>query len=328
MTGPSLALRVGVIGTGPQVDTHVETWSAVGALPATFPTYRDTVTEATSRGGTDTAKLTTFLGTVDVVDICSTPYDRIDTVLAAAAARKPTMCESPVFCSRNDATRVIDAFDRAGVAFFVVQRLQLRPEYVTAEKTVTGGEIGKPAVLRLSDLAPRPAHASTGARFGGIFTKLMVDDFDFARRIAGDAKTVFARSASGNVDYAIALIKHCHGAITHLEASWIDPSQDARTSIEIACSRGLILSRSDTTASVKSRQNLGPGKLSSAQMWSRVPDRLLLAKTQQFTAALQSWVDAKATVLDALAALKLAEAAEESARTGRPVTITAPHGDR
>ena len=69
---------------------------------------------------------------------------------------------------------------------------------------------------------------------GGIMLDLMVHDLDYARWIAGEVESVFAKSISSahpdaSLDYGLAILKHRNGTISHIEGSWAYPPPLFRT---------------------------------------------------------------------------------------------------
>ena len=84
---------------------------------------------------------------------------------------------------------------------------------------------------------------------------LMIHDFDYARWVAGEVTTVYAKSIlsrrpDAGVDHGLAILTHASGAISHVEGSWAYPPPTFRTAFEIACERGLLAHDSAATAPI------------------------------------------------------------------------------
>ncbi|WP_205862473.1 Gfo/Idh/MocA family oxidoreductase [Planosporangium thailandense] len=320
--------RVGIIGTGFMGTTHAAAWHAIGATPSAF-LDRQGADDALPRqyGAEVFTELDAFLGAVDVVDICAPTHLHADLALAAAAAGKPTLCEKPLSLDVAEGMRVIDAFDRASVPLQVAHLLRFSPEYRAVRDAVVNGEIGRPAVLRLSRLSFAPDRGADSwfadeSRSGGLFFDLMIHDLDYARWVAGDVVSVYARSVGGAKDHGIAILKHASGAITHVEASWANPAPVFRTLLEVAGSRGMITFSSDNTSPLTLRLHK-----KAEDVTTGLGDVALAANP--FEVELQHFLDVVAgarqpvlTALDGLAAVQLADAARRSARTGQPVSIS------
>ena len=91
-----------------------------------------------------------------------------------------------------------------------------------------------------------------------IFFELMICDLDYARWVAGDVASVYAARSGGGPGYALAVLKHHGGAITHVEASWAKPLVRTITEVEIAGSLGLVGFRSEATRPISLRIDPGP----------------------------------------------------------------------
>src|SRR4029453_10919086 len=135
------------------------------------------------------------------------------------------------------------------------------PEYALAKSLVQSGEVGRPGVLRLSRGSFRPKKP-VGNWFldfdksGGLLLDMMIHDFDYARWVAGEVESVFARSIGSSVsdapvDYGMAILTHTGGALSHVTGAWSYPPPTFRTRLEIAGDGGLIEFDSADTAPVE-----------------------------------------------------------------------------
>lgn len=325
--------RVGLIGTGFMGSVHAAAWRAIGAPVAALlvPPGRERPVDPALTGAEVHTDVEAFLAAADIVDICTPSDTHVELALAAAAAGRPTLCEKPLSLEVAEALRVVAAFERAGVTLQVAHVVRFFPEYVAAREAVVRGEVGDPAVLRLSRLtfAPDRGPGSWFAderRSGGLFFDLMIHDLDVARWIGGDVTTVYARASGGPRSHGIAVLTHASGAISHVEASWAEPAPVFRTRLEIAGAHGIITCDSDETAPIVARLHTEQGAGTTA-----LADVSLAANP--FEAELAHFLDVIAgadpvlTPLDAVAAVQLAAAARLSARDGVPVSIDRVRGE-
>lgn len=327
MAGSGGSPRVGLIGTGFMGSVHAAAWRAIGApvtsvlVPAGGPLPSDPALAGAEVHG----DLDVFLGAVDVVDICTPSDTHVGLALAAAAAGRPTLCEKPLSLDADDALRLVIAFERAGVLLQVGHVVRFFPEYVAARNAVARGEVGDPAVLRLSRLTFAPDRGPDSwfadeRRSGGLFFDLMIHDLDVARWIAGDVTSVYARASGGARSHGIAVLTHASGAISHVEASWAEPAPVFRTRLEVAGSRGIVAFDSAETTPLVARLHQREAAASTA-----LADVTLTANP--FEAELAHFLDVLAgaapvlTARDAVAAVEVAAAARISARDGVPVPI-------
>jgi predicted dehydrogenase len=327
-------LRVGVVGAGFIGETHVAAWAAEGIRAVIHDVDADRAAALAERHGARVAgSLDELFGAVDVVDVCTPTHLHADVAIAAARAGRHVICEKPMARTLSDAEAMLAAARDAGVRLFVAHVVRFFPEYVAARQAVMDGAIGAPGVLRLTRASFRPRQPAghwffDHARSGGIVLDLMVHDLDYARWVAGDVVAVHCRSASvaqpdAGVDHAVAILTHRSGAISHVSASWGYAPPTFVTSFEIAGSHGLIEHSSTTTAPVMPSLLAGAadGGLTAIADTGLAGDpfRLELA---EFAGAIRDGMEARIGPADGLEALRLALAADESARTGAVVRLT------
>ena len=333
-------VRVGVVGSGFMGGVHADAWRAAGA-PVTSVLTRPGGSGAALADRHD-ASLTedwdTFLDGVDVVDLCTPTHLHHEQVLRVARAGRAAVVEKPLARTAAQAQELVETCEALGVPLLVGHVLRFFPEYARAKEVVDRGDIGTPAVLRLSRNRSLPAKDG-GSWFlddeksGGLVLDLMIHDLDYAAWVAGPVTSVYARSIRGarpaaDVDHAVALLQHADGAITHLEASWAHPPAVFRTYLEIAGTAGLLQADSDRTVALRpALRDPSPDEpvpLPGSPM-SRSPFELQM---RHLLDVLDGTAEPVVTPHEALAAVRAAEAAVESIRTGRPVHLPLEEGAR
>ena len=328
-------MRVGIVGTGFMGRTHAAAWSHTPATIAGYISKRTASSEVLIEkyGGKSYPDLAELLSDVDIVDICSPTHLHYEMVLEAAAAGCDIICEKPIARTLAQAQEMITACTEAGVKFFVAHVVRFFPEYAAAKAKVQSGEIGQPAVIRLTRGTFQPKKAIDNwfldfEKSGGMMLDLMIHDLDYARWVAGEVDTVFARNiqhshTDATVDHGLVILQHTNGTISHIEGSWAYPAPLFRTRLEIAGSNGWINYDSEETAAIglhlhkHGREETPDVPLPSSPL-SEDPF------TSQIRSAYNSIAgDLPIAVagLDGAAALQLALAAIESASSGQPVRI-------
>jgi predicted dehydrogenase len=337
MTSPMRAygadgLRVGVAGAGFVAKIHLAAWRRLGvARLVVYDVHPDRASQAATDAGAEIAiSLPELIGGVDVVDICTPTDDHRATAEAAAAAGRHVICEKPIARSIGDALALTDACRRVGVRLFVAHVTRYFPEYVAARAAVAAGRIGRPAVLRLRRESSRPSKAATSwifddARSGGMILDLMIHDFDFARWIAGDVASVMARhvrdASDCDVDYAVAILRHASGALSHVTGAWSYPPPVFRTGFELAGDAGLIEYESVDQQPIARYLPPGTGEEFLGLPASPLADDPFMLELGDFARALNTGAAPRVSADDGIAALQIALAAVESSRLGRPVRI-------
>jgi predicted dehydrogenase len=273
-----------------------------------------------------------MLANVDVVDICAPTHLHHAMVLKAAAAGKDIVCEKPLARTMAQGQEMLAACQSARVRLLVAHVVRFFPEYAQAKALVDRGEIGQPAVVRLTRGTFRPKKASDNwfvdfEKSGGMMLDLMVHDFDYARWLAGEVESVFAKNISAAhpaapIDYGLVILKHRNGAISHVEGSWAYPPPLFRTRFEIAGSDGWLQFDSGQATAIS---------LQLHQQTTDAPDVPLPSSplsespyTTQIKAFYQALVNdapVRVSAVDGLAALQIALAAIESAQTGEAINL-------
>ena len=258
-------MRVGIVGAGTMGQAHAAAWRNLASKGAELTGFQSRSNSAEmlaqQYGVKHYGDYAALLADVDIVDLCvPTDVHKAMTVQAARAG-KQVICEKPIALTLDDGRAMIDACEQAGVHLFIAQVLRFVPEYASAQAVVASGQIGKPAVIRLTRASYKPRKAVDNwfvdeVRSGGMILDLMIHDYDYARWIAGDVTRVYARSAramrpDAEGDYALVTLRFASGAIAHIEGGWVYPPGFFRTSIDIAGTDGLLEWSSDRTHPVQ-----------------------------------------------------------------------------
>ena len=327
-------MKVGIAGVGFMGTAHAAGWAATDATIAGFLADRSGSAQqlAAQYGARVYPSYDVLLDDVDVVDICTPTHTHAELALMAARAGKHIVCEKPLARAVAQAQQVVAACAEAGVTLLVAHVLRFSPEYTLAKARVDANEIGRPAVLRLSRGSYQPQKPVGNwfldeALSGGIMLDLMIHDLDYARWVAGEVESVFAKSIGTSapgapIDHAMALLKHTSGAISHVAASWAYPPPIFRTSLEIAGAGGLIEFSSAATNPIEVLLRTEGSRASDVAL----PDNALsespyTAQIKSFYETLAHGAPPRLTAQDGLAAVQIALAAIESARTGKAVFL-------
>jgi len=254
-------------------------------------------------------------------------------VLQAAAAGKHIICEKPLALTVADAKEMVETCEKAGVKLLVAHVVRFFPEYAQAKFAVERGEIGKVAVVRLTRAAFQPKLAADNwfldlNKSGGMMLDLMVHDFDYARWVAGEVESVFAKSVRSATpdapnDYAIAILRHSNGAISNVEGGWAYPPPMFRTALEIAGDAGLIEHPAEGSKplGVYLKQTAGGDSPDVGLPMSPLSEDPYTTQVKHFHDVLTQDIPSRVTARDGLAAVQIARAAIKSAQTGRQVSI-------
>ena len=269
-------------------------------------------------------------GTVDAVVIASPTPTHLELITAATAAGKAVLCEKPVDLDleRVDACweRIADSGPRVMIGF----NRRFDPAFAEIRARVAAGEIGRLEHLVITSRDPEPPPADYARDAGGIFRDMTIHDFDTARFFLGDIAEVHAMAVpagagepegDGEADHAVVTLRSADGRLCQIANSRRCAfGYDQR--IEAFGTAGMLQAANRTPTGV--RAYTAAGVETTAPYLRFFLERYREAyrrELEYFAEAVESGVPPSPGYADGRAALALAEAARESVRTGRTVTV-------
>ncbi|MBW2315172.1 MAG: Gfo/Idh/MocA family oxidoreductase [Deltaproteobacteria bacterium] len=180
-----------VVGTGFGVLTHLRAMRAAGfevqALVGRDPTKTTARAEQfdVPHGLTDLGEALALDG-VEAVAIATPPHTHAELVLAAVAAGKHVVCEKPFAREADEARRMLDAAEAAGVVHMLGTEFRFATGQALATRAVNEGTIGEPRLasflLQMGALADPAAEtpawwvdAGQGGGWLGAYASHVVD---------------------------------------------------------------------------------------------------------------------------------------------------------
>ena len=316
-------IRVGFVGAGRLGRVHARHLMrlpevSVGAFDVIQASAESFASEV---GGSSFSSFDELLENSDAVAVV-TPSDlHADYAVAALNAGKHVFIEKPVTLSTAEALPIsVAASAGPELVCTVGQVLRWFPMYRRAHELVKAGEIGLPAAFRMSRGGGLPgagrAWFEDHSKSGGVFIDLGVHDFDYLLWTFGPVTEVVARSVGAKtgsgVDYGLATLTFANGAVGHVESTWMD-AEDPGMSFEFCGSAGMLEWNSRTSGTVK-----GMGRVDGHFMPDYDP---FFGQMKEFVTAIREGRPAAVSLADGVAALRVAEAALESARSGLRVSL-------
>ena len=322
MTDVTKTATVGVVGAGGIAHPHLQAWRELGFRALVYSTDGQAPAVASRHGARACDTLQELIDGCDIVDVCTPTFVHESIVLAAAAAGRHVICEKPLSVNHASAARMIAACRVADVQIYPGQVVRYFPAYAAARAAVDSGRIGRPAVLRLTRRGATPVQQwfSDPVLSGGLLVDQMIHDFDFARWVAGEVASVYAKLVGGNGSplIGLAVLTHTSGALSHLVGGWGRPDERFRTSFSLAGDGGLIR-HSSTDRPALTFDGFGPVAGEGALLPDTGAHSPYQSELAEFAAAFAGGRTPRVTAQDSLAALDIALAATQSVRTGRPV---------
>lgn len=179
-------LRFGLIGTGRIGQVHAR--SVVSTPGASLTMVADVFLEGAEKtasefGGQATGNAMDVFdkSKVDAIIVAAPTSTHVDLISAAIDAEIPVLCEKPIDLdiSRVDALRDKAAKSKTPIVLGFNRRFD--PHFNSVHRRVQAGEIGKLEQLILISRDPAPASNDYLKVSGGIFRDMTIHDFDMAR---------------------------------------------------------------------------------------------------------------------------------------------------
>jgi predicted dehydrogenase len=254
--------------------------------------------------------------------------------LAAIAAGAAVLIEKPLAPSLAAGLRLVDAARSAGVLLMAGHIERFNPALQELARRVRAGEIGR--VLQIT--ARRMGAIRVPPEDVNVVHDSALHDIDAMRAVLGlEVEEVYATAQTGVVtpleNSVSSLIRFASndgrpGPLGALEVNWLSPLR--LRDLTVLGENGLFVLQ---YAAQSLRRYRLPPRLGPVQGWSLVTDpdgdaaetvpveprEQLVAELEAFVAAIRDGTPPPVTTVDALAALSVADAMTESARSGRPV---------
>jgi len=267
---------------------------------------------------------------IDAVVLC-TPTDlHARQIEQFARAGKAVFCEKPIDLDSARVRACLDVVNETGATLMVGFNRRFDPHFMGVKAAIESGRIGTPEMGIITSRDPGAPPADYITRSGGIFKDMMIHDFDMAVFLMGDMPESVMATGSVLVDPAIAELGDFDSASAVLR--WADGRQ-----LSISNSRRATYGYDQRvemhgSAGMAAAENEHPVRIevATAEGYTRPPlhdffmTRYIAAYANEinaFVAALGGKAGGIPTGIDGLNALLIAEAALESATTGRTVTI-------
>ncbi len=267
---------------------------------------------------------------IGAVLIASPTDTHVPLITAAVKAGKAVLCEKPVDLDLERARACWREIAGARPRVMIGFNRRFDPSFHALRERVQRGEIGALELAIVSSRDPAPPPAAYIKVSGGLFRDMTIHDFDMARYLAGDIASVVAFGANrvdpaigalGDIDTCAITLRARSGALIQINNSRRSVyGYDQR--IEVFGAGGMLLAgnRRATTVSAWSAER------SAAQdpvlhFFIERYREAYQAEVAAFVAAVEEGRAMSPDFSDGVEALRLADAAQESLRSGGAVEL-------
>jgi UDP-N-acetylglucosamine 3-dehydrogenase len=249
---------------------------------------------------------------VEAVTICTPTVTHAEIALAAIEAGKHVLVEKPMTNTIEEAETLIRAAEKQGVHLSVGFIERFNPAIREGMKIISRGEIGDVILAHTRRVSRRPL------RIGdvGVIKDLAIHDIDIVNQLFGEMPTsVFA--TAGNIahsfeDYSNIMICYENNRCAFIETNWLTPRKVR--SLIVTGTTGLVnIEYINQEVSVENNERTYQPFIENGEP--------LHMELSNFVRSILNDEPPAITGVDGLKALHVCEAALESARTGKRVTI-------
>ncbi len=267
---------------------------------------------------------------IEAVVIASPTDTHADLIEASARAGKAIFCEKPLDLDIGRVEKCLDVVRETGVALAIGFNRRFDPSFAALRARIDRGDVGRVETVCITSRDPALPPLEYLKSSGGLFRDMMIHDFDMARWLLGEEPVQLFAAGSclvdpgveevGDIDTAVVILKTASGVLCQISNSRRAVyGYDQR--VEVFGDKGMVRAGNRTPTSVE-----------TATADGTVHDNPLYFFLERYAEAYRAELDAFIDALskgaapepggdDGLAALRLADAAWQSHREGRPVDL-------
>lgn len=328
-------LKVGLLGAGRIGKVHAK---AISSNPnSTLVAVSDVISENASAlaneysvSARSTDEIVNDPG-IDAILIASSTDTHADLIEAGVANGKAVFCEKPVDLDLKRARACLEATSGAKQPIMIGFNRRFDPSFAAVKASADAGEIGQSELLSITSFDPAPPPMEYIAVSGGLFRDMMIHDFDMANFMMNDMPEVITAVGSsivdpaigeaGDVDTAVATLSYADGRIAVIKNSRrAGYGYDQR--LELLGSKGHLQVQNMLENSVVKSTEAGVVGAKPTYFFLERYMPAYEAEWKAFVAAVLADSAVPVTLEDGIAALTLAEAASQSAKSGKPVKLS------
>lgn len=277
---------------------------------------------------------------VDYVDVCTLPNVRLQVVDLCAKYRKHVQVQKPIATTVDNARRMIDVADGAGIVFGVVSQHRFDESSQFLHGAIKAGRLGRLLQCdayvkwhRSDEYYSRPGKGTWEIEGGGALINQAVHQVDLLRWLVGPVQDVWATWQIGSAhqieseDNLSALLRFASGATGVIQASTaIWPGYPER--LEFHGTKGSAVVTGDRLTTWDVREDRGGTPPISHQAASGASDPLAISlepferQFQDFADAIRTGRPPAVSGRDGLLALDVVDAIYRACRTGERQSVT------
>ena len=329
-----MTLRFALLGAGRIGKVHARAVASnpQAKLVAVADAFEKAATELASAYGAEVRTIDAIekAKDIDAVIICTPTDTHADLIERFAKAGKAIFCEKPIDLSVERVEKCLAVVEKTGATLMVGFNRRFDPHFAAVRKAIDDGAIGTVEMVTITSRDPGAPPLDYIARSGGIFRDMTIHDFDMARFLLGEEPVAVSAHASVLVDKKIGEAGDFDSVSVILETASgkqavISNSRRATYGydqrIEVHGSKGMVAAENQRPVSIELANDKGYTRPPLHDFFMTRYIDAYANEIASFIAAATAGKKAAPSGKDGLIALKLADAALQSAKTGKTVRI-------
>ena len=267
---------------------------------------------------------------VNAAIIASSTDTHADLIERAAKAGKAIFCEKPVDLSMERVKRCVTVVKEASVPVLMGFNRRFDPSFRALHDALTVGRVGKVELVQITSRDPSPPPPAYIAVSGGLFRDMTIHDLDMARWLLGEEPTEImavgsclvdpAIGKAGDMDTAIVTLRTASGRIAQITNSRRAAyGYDQR--IEVLGEKGMVAANNQTPTTVSISDTSGVTGDKPLHFFLERYAAAYKAEVEHFRDVVLGKAKPIVGIHDGEAALRLADAALESTKSGKLIKL-------
>ena len=327
-------LKVGLLGAGRIGQVHAAVIAAHegSKLAAISDVYAPAAEELAAKYHAQMRSSDEIIAddTINVILIATSTDTHSGLIEAATQAGKAVMCEKPVDLSLERARACLEVVSATGRPVMIGFNRRFDPSFAAIRDSLAAGQIGKAELLSVTSFDPAPPPVEYIKVSGGMFRDMMIHDFDMTNFIMGETPVSISASGAclvdpeigraGDIDTAVVTLSYADGKLAVIKNSRRAAyGYDQR--LELLGADGLLQAQNMLENSVV--KSTSQGVISAKPTYFFIERYMPAYKAEwaAFVAAVQEGDDMPVSLQDGVQALAMAEAAQRSFDSSRPVRL-------
>jgi myo-inositol 2-dehydrogenase/D-chiro-inositol 1-dehydrogenase len=267
---------------------------------------------------------------IDAVVICTPTDTHADLIERFARAGKAIFCEKPIDLDVDRVKACLKVVTETKAKLMVGFNRRFDPHFMAVRKAIDEGRIGEVEMVTITSRDPGAPPVDYIKRSGGIFRDMTIHDFDMARFLLGEEPVSVTATAAVLVDKAIGEAGDYDSVSVILQTASgkqaiISNSRRATYGydqrIEVHGSKGAVAAENQRPVSIEIATGEGYTRPPLHDFFMTRYTEAYANEIEGFIAAIEKGAEITPSGKDGLAALALADAAVQSVKEKRQISV-------